>query len=369
MKCFSAENLPVLSRLASEYAVCDAWFSSVPGPTWPNRFFAHAATSRGSTGNRLAPSDVRTIYHHLTDAGVSWKIFFHDLPQALGLRSLWPEEYRRHVRGIKRFYEAAQAGTLPAYSFIEPRYFSFIPWADRFGAPANDQHPPHDVNEGEELIAAIYQVLRASPQWERTLLVVTYDEHGGCYDHQSVIAVPPPEPPPAGAEFDFATTGVRVPAVVVSPWIDQGKVDSTPYDHATIPATLKERFGLANYLTARDAAANTLGGLLTLTVARADAIVDVAPPRRQRVDALIRREMVIPSAEAVREAREESMLAEEPLSDFQETLVELARTLEVEGEGARLRVLVQARRVRTEEEGAEFVQERARRFLNLPDDE
>ncbi len=79
--------------------------------------------------------------------------------------------------------------------------------------------------------------------------------------------------------------------------------------------------------------------------------------------------MVIPSAEAVREAREESMLAEEPLSDFQETLVELARTLEVEGEGARLRVLVQARRVRTEEEGAEFVQERARRFLNLPDDE
>ena len=154
------------------------------------------------------------------------------------------------------FIRDAAAGNLPAYSFIEPRYFT-----DLFGCSIpNDEHPPHNVAYGEKLIAAVYNAVRGGPGWNQTLLVVTYDEHGGCYDH----VVPPAATPPdntAVAAFDFGYFGVRVPAVIVSPYVPAGTIirppGLTPFDHTSIIATLRKLFGFAP-LTARDAAAPDL---------------------------------------------------------------------------------------------------------------
>ena len=155
----------------------------------------------------------------------------------------------------------AASGNLPAYSFIEPRYFA-NPVLRKM---PNDQHPPHDVAYGESLIASVYNAVRSGPGWKNTLLVVTYDEHGGCYDH----VVPPAATPPgsaASAGFDFDRFGVRVPAVIVSPWVPKGSVirppGPTPFDHTSIIATLRKLFPFAP-LTPRDAAAPDLLGALT----------------------------------------------------------------------------------------------------------
>jgi phospholipase C len=363
MKCFSDKNLPVLSKLARSFAVCDAWHCSVPGPTWPNRFFAHAATADGRTGNEFPRKDLRTIYHHLEEAGVSWGIYFHDMPHALALRSLWHKKFLDHFHWFGRFLKDVEAGSLPAYSFIEPRYFTFL------RSKANDQHPPHDLDKGEELIAAVYKTLRQSPLWNRCLLIVTYDEHGGIYDHASAVSVTPPEPAAPGAKFDFATSGVRVPTVLASPYIAADKVDSTSYDHSSIPATLKQRFNLPSFLTARDANARPLGDDLFLDDPRLDTPTDLEDPQRHLVAAFAASERAAPSPAAARAAVAAGELSEEPLSEFQNSLVELARELEIPGEGPRLQAMAAARVVRTEHDGSVFVQERAQRFLNLPDEE
>jgi phospholipase C len=269
--CFSNELLPILRTLAASFVVCDQWFASVPGPTWPNRDFVHAGTSLGHANS---PSwdeliwgypHVRTIYQNLQDAGLSWRIYYHDVSQAFYFRDLLAYQ-KTNFSHFFDFDSDIKAGTLPAYSFIEPRFFNTS--VDG----ANDQHPPHDVREGERLIANIYDSLRSvEALWQETLLIVTYDEHGGFYDH-----VPPPgtvnpdgrtsSSPP----FAFDRLGVRVPALLVSPWIPPGQVDSTLYDHTAILGFVKQHFGLPAFLHARDAAADTFTHLL-LDQPRTDA--------------------------------------------------------------------------------------------------
>jgi len=171
-----------------------------------------------------------------------------------------------HIRLFDEFIVDATLGTLPEYSFIEPRYFEDF---DSQYFPANDQHPAHDVAQGELLIKEVYETLRSSPLWTETMLVITYDEHGGFYDH-----VPTPThgvPNPDGINsvdppFDFTRLGVRIPAIVVSPWINKGTVEHkcvngptshSHYDHTSIMATVKKMFDLPNFLTKRDAWACT----------------------------------------------------------------------------------------------------------------
>ena len=163
------------------------------------------------------------------------------------------------------FARDAASGGLPAYSFIEPRYF-----ADRLlNKIPNDEHPPHNVAYGEGLIAAVYNAVRGGPGWPQTLLVITFDEHGGCFDHVAPPrATPPGGPTPDGFAFD--RFGVRVPAVIVSPYVRPGAVirppEPTPFDHTSIIATLRKLFGFAG-LTARDAAAPDLLAALGATPA------------------------------------------------------------------------------------------------------
>lgn len=257
MHGFTAAQVPVLSTLARAFGVSDRWFASAPCQTWPNRFFAHCGTAGGWVNNTPAhfPYDMPTVFNLLEQAHREWRVYFHDIPQAAVLTKLWLD-VPRHFRRFAAFLDDAKAGTLPAYGFIEPRYFT-----DTLqGTLPNDQHPPHSIGYGEQLIASVYNAVRSGPKWRQTLLLIIYDEHGGCYDH----VLPPAATPPGGPRpdnFAFDRFGARVPAVIVSCYIRPGShlrpTGPVPFDHTSIIATLRRLFGLGA-LTVRDAAAPDL---------------------------------------------------------------------------------------------------------------
>ncbi|PPQ29233.1 alkaline phosphatase family protein [Rhodopila globiformis] len=220
--------LPALHTLAETGVVFDRWFSSMPGPTWMNRLFAHTGTSLGHVaepGSLFHPNlhiySERTLYDELTDADVPWHIYYGDVPQSLVLTHQW--RHLHNYRAFRHWDDDVKAGKLPGYSFIEPTYF---------GPNQNDQHPPHDVMRGDALIAKVYNPLRANPAlFARTLLIVLYDEHGGFFDH----VVPPATVPPDDhtEHYAFDRLGFRVPAVFVSPLLDPGVVKAV-HDHTSL---------------------------------------------------------------------------------------------------------------------------------------
>lgn len=238
--------LPALHTLADNFTICDHWFSSLPGPTWPNRFFALTGTSSGRVN---MPEDGEhtvdfegwfqqkqfTIFDRLNGKGISWKIYFHDIPQSICLEhQRRPEMTARYFPILQFLHDAAgDEADFPAFSFIEPDYN---------GATENDDHPPHDVMKAQKLLADVYDAIRANDElWKSTLLVVFYDEHGGFYDH----VVPPAAIPPDAEhkEYTFDQLGLRVPALLISPWEKKG-VDSTQYDHTSLLKYLVEKWGL-----------------------------------------------------------------------------------------------------------------------------
>lgn len=277
MHCFTRNDLPVLSELASSFAVSDRWFASAPCQTWPNRFFVHAGTANGYENNTLDgfPFPMQTIFNELQGV-VPWKIYFHDFPQTALLSRLWP--YFANFRLIDEFISDAAAGQLPAYAFIEPRYYP-----DVVQLP-NDMHPPHHVPFADALVARVYNAVRASPNWDNTLLIVTFDEHGGCFDHVPPPAATQPEPPRPMQRFTFDRFGVRVPAIVVSPYTAAGTVlhadGPVPYDHTSILKTVRNCFGIAGPLSAREAAAPDLSAALNapFDANRGPLSIDVPAP-------------------------------------------------------------------------------------------
>jgi len=242
--------LPALHTMAEQGVVFDRWFASMPGPTWMNRLFAHSGTSLGHVaepGSLFNPGlhlyDERTLYDELSDAGVRWRIYFGDVPQSLVLTHQW--QHLGNYRAFRHWEADVKAGDLPAYSFIEPTYF---------GPHQNDQHPPHDVMRGDALIAQVYNPLRANQAlFERTLLIVLYDEHGGFFDH----VVPPRTVPPDEhtSEYAFDRLGFRVPAVFVSPLLDPG-VAHRVYDHTSLLKMAAEKWPGVRPLGRRAEAAN-----------------------------------------------------------------------------------------------------------------
>jgi phospholipase C len=242
--------LAALHTLADHGVVFDRWFASMPGPTWMNRLFAHTGTSLGHVaepGSLFNPNlhlyDERTLYDELTDVGVPWRIYFGDVPQSLVLTHQW--RHLGNYRGFKHWESDVKSGNLPAYSFIEPTYF---------GPHQNDQHPPHDVMRGDALVAQVYNPLRANQAlFERTLLIVLYDEHGGFFDH----VVPPRAVPPDDhtSEFGFDRLGFRVPAIFVSPLLDPGVVHAV-YDHTSLLKMAARKWPRVKALGRRAQAAN-----------------------------------------------------------------------------------------------------------------
>ncbi|WP_433177363.1 alkaline phosphatase family protein [Actinoallomurus sp. CA-150999] len=275
MGCFTPQALPVLSGLARGFAVADHWFASVPTETLPNRAFACAATSQGHMDDATHTFTVPSIFGLLSDHDISWAVYGYD-KQPL-TRGNFPDTANApasHFGLFTDFKAAAAGGTLPAFTFLEPSW----------GSTGNSQHPNYDVALGEQLIHDVYQALRAGPAWASTLLIITYDEHGGCYDHlPPPTAATPPDNSAGQFGFDFTRFGVRVPTVLVSPLIEPGTVfrvpdDTTPLDHTSILKTIQQRWNLPP-LTARDAAAPGIGAVLTRTVARTDdPLTDVTVP-------------------------------------------------------------------------------------------
>jgi len=278
MQCHSTGQLPVLATLAQSYAVSDAWFASVPSQTWPNRAFVHAGTSNGRVNNGSPPDplqwDVPTIFNVLASVGATWSVYSDTILTPSLTRTMFPKLWdiplSPHFKGFSAFVDACANDALPQYSFIEP---SFL-------VDPNDQHPPHDVRAGDAFLHAIWTAVSTSPGWRNTLLIITFDEHGGCFDHvlPPSGAVPPDKASSPGDEaFGFDRFGVRVPAVVVSPYIAAGTVfrspTDTPYDHTSILATLRDWLEIpASKMlpSARIASAPTLEQVLTLTVPRDD---------------------------------------------------------------------------------------------------
>jgi phospholipase C len=281
MYYFTPDKLPVLSTLARSFAVFNGWFASIPGPTICNRAFAHYGTSFGSVG--MDPFVVKapyvSIYDRMLTAGRTSKLYYYDpassTMEVVNLLSNQPKIFGTY----DQFLKDCELGELPDYSFIEPNY------KDHEGAGggellASDQHPDHDIQSGELFIASIYNAIHQNPDlWKSTALLIVYDEHGGIYDH-----VPPPACVPdapfvasaadtgAGFAFAFDRLGLRVPAILVSPWIAKATVVAGPedpvngrtFEHASIPATVTQFFiGPYNDRSPREKAAPTFLDLLT----------------------------------------------------------------------------------------------------------
>ncbi|KAI5063893.1 hypothetical protein GOP47_0020563 [Adiantum capillus-veneris] len=275
MSGFRPEVVPIYTALMQEFAICDRWFAANPASTQPNRLFIHSATSHGATSNVRATLEAgypqRTIFDSIHDAGLSFRVYYQNIPTVLFYKNLRKLRYINNFRPYgTSFKHDAGAGKLANYVVIEQRYF------DVLGQAANDDHPSHDVSEGQKLIKEVYEILRASPQWNELLFVITYDEHGGFYDHvpTPVQSVPSPDkiigPPPFN--FTFHRLGVRVPAFFISPWINKGTVlhepngpaSSSQFEHSSMPATVKKLFNLpSDFLTERDAWAGTFDSLVS----------------------------------------------------------------------------------------------------------
>jgi phospholipase C len=351
MGYYNAVDVPVYDHLAREFAICDRWFSSVPGATWPNRLYAISGRAAGSRDD--LPPHVPPIYRqpsfvrHLDAHGLSWRWYcfetgtlrladahyrlgHHDRFAFFSHTSLnWKERLERSIDlEAPSFIEDAAHGTLPSVAWIDPNFSNFNP----IGFQPNDDHAPADIKDGQELVLAIYHALATGPHWEKTLLIIFYDEHGGFFDH-----VPPPEAPDDNPGT-FGCYGVRVPALIVSPWVEPGSVSHTVFDHTTIIKTILLRFcpealrkpkrhqrllarlrthGQPRYMGTRVAHANDLGELLARTEPR-------PPPDRY---ALIEDAAARAAARAEGTSAEDDVLTRQPATDLQKRIAAANREL------------------------------------------
>ncbi len=283
MAYYGADYLPALNTLAQQFVICDHWFCSVPGPTWPNRFFVNTGTSLGHVDMpSLAHFDPAwhnynqpTVFERLSEADpkISWRIYFHDFSQTVLLSRQLP--YASNYRYMPSFYEDCQdAAGFPQYAFIEPKYF----WPGE-----NDQHPDSDIRRGDALIASVYNALLGNKElWNSTLFVILYDEHGGFYDHvdpseapYKTKAIPPDAHKTPPSNFGFDLFGPRIAAVMVSPWLDSGVLHGI-YDHTSLLKYLTKKWGLG-VLGNRVAAANNFADeLVWRTSARSSVPIKFA---------------------------------------------------------------------------------------------
>lgn len=302
MSCFPPEVVPVISTLAREFAVCDHWHCSVPSQTFCNRSFFNSAASGGFVTNSPYPKWLQntqeTIFQRLQNHGKSWKIYFDYwdvLPMSLLIHFSTLRPFAgTNICSMDRFEEDCRNGNLPQYTFIEPRMIFFH----------NDEHPPaplvgedrwsifpSSVVPGEILINKVYNAIKNSNSikgnnWMNTLFIITFDEGGGTYDHvQPPSAVAPYDPlPPSEMDFDFKRLGIRVPTVIVSPYIKPGTVINESLTHTSVIKTMSNKWGLGN-LTNRDLHSPDLSNIFNSSVMRSHDSYPEITPRQDSVQA------------------------------------------------------------------------------------
>jgi phospholipase C len=256
MGYYNSADLPFYYGLYSTFAIGDRYFASVPGPTYPNREYLFAGTSFGHIQNDLPSNGLpgRSVFNELDAAHVSWKIYFQDIPSGFLF-----EYVRTHAAGhvvpISQYYVDAAAGNLPQVSFVDAKFIGTK-------NTESDEHPPANIQAGQQFVSTVVNALFASPEWSSSALFLTYDEHGGYYDQVAPPAAIPPDdiapmlgPGDVAAGFDMY--GVRVPVVVVSPFARPHAVSHVVHDHTSILRFVEERFGLPA-LTRRDAASDPM---------------------------------------------------------------------------------------------------------------
>jgi phospholipase C len=301
MRCFAPEQLPVLNTLAREFAVCDHWFSSLPGPTWPNRFFALAASS-GGLDHSPTPLDIVSattvdgyrmangnVFDLLDEYCINWRIFEgDDFPVSFALAGMNLNALEGRFTDFDDFTSTISDPSFDAkFVFIEPKYgkHAFDVTGPGDFTCGNSMHPLDDITRGEKLVKEIYEAVRNSPHWNTSVLIVMFDEHGGFYDH-----VAPPDAVAPGDVitasynthgFKFDQLGVRVPALVISPWVKQGVIDQTKYDHTSMLATVERLFGM-HHLTERDRLAQDFIHLFSLAEPRTNAPTSMPEPAINR---------------------------------------------------------------------------------------
>ncbi len=281
MQTFQAGQLPGLTALAQNFVLCDQWYCEVPGPTMPNRLYIHAATSAGWARNDWSvPLDSVTIYEQLQNSGRTWAVYYSDQNEVAQYTRI--NTQRANFKLFESSFPAdASAGRLANYNFIIPRFAG-----SATDGPVTSMHPPQDVRPGDQLVCDVYAALRASSHWPKSLLIVTFDEHGGYFDHADPAAAVNPDgidsPAPGdrasfAPRFAFDRLGLRVPTLLASPYLSRGQVCSAPLQHTSVLATVRKLFGMSAPLTKRDAAAAAFDDLF-LPSARTDAPMRLAPP-------------------------------------------------------------------------------------------
>ncbi len=294
MEAYTPAQLPVLNGLAKAYGVSDAWHSSVPTQTNPNRAFSLCGTSLGRTNNTwdaVEQFPTKTIWNALPKK-TSWGIYYHDIWH--GGQCYTQYTFPRcsdaldngEIHPISTFYDKAKQGALPRFTYLEPKWGYGLGKLDGsgfycasvlgkiVGSQGNDYHPPTWVGPGEAFVNQVYDALSANPDaWQRTLLIITFDEHGGTYDHVDPgwgAVTPDAHRGPDGFAFD--RYGVRVPTLLVSPWVSAGTVFRSPsaalkFDHTSIVATLLRWCGV-------DPGASALGGRVAVAPTFEAALAD-----------------------------------------------------------------------------------------------
>ncbi len=266
---YKRRDLATMSQLVRHFTVCDRWFASILGPTFPNRIYTHSA-STDRISNTYDPIDLPSIWDRLAAAGIPANYYYSDLPVLALYRD---QKYAPISKTIDTFFTDAEAGRLPAYSYVDP---SFI--GEDEGS-SNDDHPHADIRRGQNLIARVVKALTESPQWRNTALIVTYDEWGGFFDHVRPPRFPDDVNRPGGDKDhpDHAQAGFRVPAFIVSPFAPKGRVAHTTFEHSAILKLVEWRFGLKP-LTKRDRASNNLAHVLDFRCPNLRPPTIVVPP-------------------------------------------------------------------------------------------
>jgi phospholipase C len=257
---YEGADLPFFGRAAPEWTVLDRYFAPILGPTNPNRLISHAGQT-DRLANSVGASAVPTIWDRLADAGLTGKNYGYPFVTA----SMFGDRYASVIQPLTSFFSDAATGGLPHVAYIDPD----------FGREYSDSYHPHgDIRRGEALLASVYQAVTTSPAWRSTVLIITFDEWGGFFDH-----VPPPPAPVPPGEYDAGNVdglrGFRIPTLLVSPFARRRHVSSMIFDHASILRLIEWRWDLSP-LTVRDAQANNLADALDFTHPQTRApIIDV----------------------------------------------------------------------------------------------